>query len=205
MYIASMQQLSQTVQQAAVSYEHPVAVMMLAEKHAADIDSIIHALNQSAIPFIGAIFPALIHGDHTLTEGAIVNVFPSVAPPLLISGLDQDDYHIPELLSADINSGTEPPTGIILLDAMTSHTDTLLAGIFNQVGNRIHFFGGCAGFSDLVHRPCIFTADGIVHDAAVIALTSLNSNLSARHGWQRLNHEPVIATRTDKNIVYEMN
>ncbi|TLS66518.1 hypothetical protein FEF65_10155 [Mariprofundus erugo] len=204
MYIASIQQLPQAIQQAATSYEQPIAVIMLAESHAGQINRIIDELVESAIPFIGAIFPALIHGDRTFTEGAIVNVFPAIAAPILITGLNRDDYHIPELLPAGA-AGTGSPTGIILLDAMTTHTDTLLAGIFNQVGNRIHFFGGCSGFSDLVHRPCIFTTDGIIRDAAVIALTSLNSSLSARHGWQRLNHEPIIATRTCKNVVHEMN
>ena len=46
-----------------------------------DLDQIIEALSAAGIRFFGAIFPALIHGGHTVEKGAIVQAYPLIAEP----------------------------------------------------------------------------------------------------------------------------
>ncbi|GAV19939.1 hypothetical protein MMIC_P0900 [Mariprofundus micogutta] len=197
--------LTEAITTAAAPYDCPVAVIFLSEKHADAVPDLIDRLKALAVPFIGGVFPALIHGERACHEGAVIKVFPSIHAPVVVSGLDGEDYAVPELADLLEANSENQPTAIVMMDAMTANNTALLSGLFNHVGNKLHFFGGGTGYSDLQHRPSVFTEHGFIQDAAVIAFTALKSSIGVRHGWQRTSDEPIIATRTHKNTVHELN
>ncbi|RLL54024.1 hypothetical protein D8Y20_03755 [Mariprofundus sp. EBB-1] len=197
--------LTEAVSNAAAPYDSPVAVIFLSEKHADNVPDLIKRLKALKVPFIGGLFPALIHGEKAYHSGAIINVFPSAHAPIVVTGLDQDNYTAPDLTELLEANSSSQATAIIFMDAMTVNNTALLSDLFHHVGNRLHFFGGGTGYSDLQHRPSVFTRDGFIKDAAVIAFTGLTSTIGVRHGWQRISEEPLIATRSHKNTVFELN
>jgi len=186
-------------------YENPVVVILLAETHLEDVPELIAQMKALALPFIGGIFPVLIDGENARHTGAIIKVFPSVHAPVVVAGLDQDGFTVPDLTGLLSESSDSQPTAMILMDAMTVNNTALLSALFHHVGNRLHFFGGGTVYSDLQHRPSVFTQDGFIKDAAVIAFTGLRSSIGVRHGWQRICEEPLIATHSQKNTALELN
>ena len=188
---------------AALSVDQPVVVIFLAENDSEFVPDIIKICQQLELPLIGAVFPALIYANHQVSNGAVVNVFPSLCAPAMVTGLDQESFILPEL--PIIHAGHSRPTTLVLMDALAENNTALLTGLYNQLGNSCHFLGGGSGYSDLKHRPCIFSEDGFLENAAVIVLLSLASQIGVRHGWRRLNDEPIIVSASTRNTVHQLN
>jgi hypothetical protein len=76
--------------------------------------------------------------------------------------------------------------------------------LFQQYGGMVSYVGGGAGVPEFTAEPCVFTAEGFVGEAAVVAFLPRRCSLGVRHGWEPI-LGPFVATRTRGNVIVELN
>lgn len=184
--------------------KNEAAFIMIGEKNHPDIPELIINLNKGNIKFFGGIFPGIIHGTNKYESGCIISSVPVSGKPHLITGLDKEDFELPDLSSPKEISGDESLTAIVLVDGLTSNISLFLSKLLNAFESTVNYFGGGAGSLSLKQSPCLFTSEGFVQDAAIVAIVPLKSKLGVQHGWEKI-MGPVVATKTEKNIVIELN
>ncbi|MCK9419230.1 MAG: FIST C-terminal domain-containing protein [Nitrospirae bacterium] len=180
-----------------------VLFIMLGENAKVDVQEVISALNRDNSVFFGGVFPAIISGDQRNEEGAIITTLPSLTRPLLITGLSSGQVKFPDFM--EISGALDKQyTALVFVDGLAANISLFLQGLFRSFGNSVHYVGGGAGSLTLKQQPCLFTNDGFVQDAAIVAFIKLRSSLAVRHGWEKI-MGPIVATKTDKNVVIELN
>ena len=178
-------------------------VLLIAESGDINLPGLIERLNKEEIPFIGGIFPGVIHNDQLYKEGLVVKKLQSVAPPVIMTGLNSKSFEWPDI-EAVLKGKDQPVTAWIMIDGLMSNIAHFLSGLYDRLGDRVNFIGGGAGSLSLKQQPCLLTPDGIFQNAAVIAFLDYDTSLGVKHGWKRL-AGPVVATRTAHNVIYELN
>lgn len=178
--------------------------LLLADQGRPDLEELIAAVAATGRPFFGGFFPGLIAGGSHHERGALIDALPLHMPPAVVTGLDAAAVELPRALTDLGLEAPDPLTCIVLADGLTPRLSPALKALQNAMGPTAHFFGGGAGSLSLQQEPCVFTADGVFQDAIVVACTRQASSLGVRHGWRNL-MGPVIATRTDGNIVAELD
>lgn len=158
-------------------------IVMLAEKSAALAERLVNELRDSGHTFIGGIFPLIIHGDRSFERGAVILALPSCDAPRTIHKLSAGSHSVtpPRHMPAEHDSNC---TAIVFTDCLARGSERLLDALFDACGGRYQFFGGGAGFSNLQPAPCVFSSEGLLQDAAVVAFVRQQSHLSSRHGWR---------------------
>lgn len=181
-----------------------VALIFLGEKNAPDLPRLVAALNQAGVRFMGGVFPGILHGREAHYEGAILFSAPAIQAPYVIKNLNQEPVNLPEFGPELTTHKGNHFTAIVLADALCPNISSLLRDMFNVLGNAAHYIGGGAGSLSLKQKPCVFTAEGVFQNAAVIAFINLASSLGVHHGWENL-AGPVVATRSRQNTIIELN
>lgn len=161
-------------------------------------------LNEKDLMFFGGIFPGIIYGEQKDEQGAVMTKLPLQGIPILVQNLSSGNYSIPIPDFGDTNPPAGHSSALVLLDGLTEGISGFLSRLYDQLASSVSYFGGGAGSLSLIQKPCIFTPQGAFQDAAVIALLDHNCKLGVRHGWERFKG-PLIATRTEKNIIHELN
>lgn len=181
-----------------------VVLVLVGEENRPDLEGLVSALSRKKVSFLGGVFPGVIHGSRHHAEGAVLARLPAVGPPLVIQGLDRESITLPVFSEALTANSRSRYTAIILADGLAANIAAFLAELFGVLGNTVNYLGGGAGLSTLRQQPCVFTSAGVFQNAAVAAFIPLESALGVRHGWRRL-VGPIVATKTHKNIVAELN
>lgn len=177
--------------------------LLFGEKSDIDFSSLIEQLNKLEISFCGGIFPGIIHGTENYTSGYLLKKLPLVHTPWIVHGLNAEDFKIPNLTGNAQRNATKP-TILTFVDGLTSNIASYLNKLFHHFGDTYNFLGGGAGSLTLVQQPCIFSNEGIFKDAALICLVDMEVSLGVQHGWKQM-LGPFVATKTEKNIIYELN
>ncbi|MEM8908581.1 MAG: FIST C-terminal domain-containing protein, partial [Bacteroidota bacterium] len=154
--------------------------------------------------FFGGIFPGIIHGTQNYQEGYILKKLPLPAAPMLVTGLEKEDFVLPDFQDWLAEMSETPSTLLVFIDGLTANIARCLDQLYHVFGNTVSFMGGGAGSLSLVPQPCVFTQEGIFQDAVLICPVQLNISLGVKHGWQKM-MGPMVATKTVKNTIYELN
>ncbi len=167
-----------------------------------ELDQILELLSEMQIRFFGAIFPALIHGGDICREGAIVQVYRLLAEPAVAQIEGDDVVWIRPL--PEISASPDKPTCLVLADFSCVAVTSLLDELFNRHANDVNYFGGGAGTGARQPSPVIFSNEGRFTGSALVAYIGSRGEVHLRHGWSRTS-DPVVATRTQANIIKELN
>lgn len=175
--------------------------VLLGEKEAPDLFLFQEELQTFNVEFVGGLFPSLIVGNKKYEEGMIVLKIPLSGQPVLVENLSRDEPRWPEIktFSDDDNISL-----MVLLDGLSGNVSKFLFELFYLYGNSFNYFGGGAGSLSLIQKPCLFSNKGVFEDAALICPINLKSTLGVKHGWEQV-YGPIIATKTNKNIIQELN
>lgn len=178
-------------------------VLLIGEEDPINADDLCTALRQAGHAFIGGIFPRVIFGEETSTQGVVLLSIPSSRGPILVRDLSNAQT-LGERL-ADLQSiDGDVQALLVFIDGLASNIGEFLGGLFGRYGSNLAYFGGGAGSLSLQQQPAILTTEGVFQDAAVILPIYKPTHLGVRHGWQRL-AGPLVASRTDKNRILELN
>ncbi len=162
-------------------------------------------LSQVELPLFGGVFPAILHEGEMYERGSLVIGIPAKLTVTTVHTLsdvteEQLDAAILQLGEANSQLGTV----FFWADGFAQQISALLQAFHNQYGLTYHVLGGGAGAIDFVRRPCIITNQGLLADAAVLALVELPSGVSARHGWVKV-AGPYQVTKSSGNTIHSLN
>ncbi|MGF1645282.1 MAG: FIST signal transduction protein [Thiotrichales bacterium] len=179
-----------------------VAMIYLSDKHEQQVGAMIAGLDAQGIRFFGGIFPGLIDRDRPVYSGAVVNFVESATAPVMVQlgfdGLAQPDL-LPQLVARQ-----DRRSCFVLVDCFAPGITQFLDQLHRRYGGSVEFFGAGAGNRELAHRPSVFSNDGVFANAAVVAFSEQRNDVSVRHGWQHY-AGPYIVTRSERNVIHELN
>ncbi|HZJ76312.1 MAG TPA: FIST N-terminal domain-containing protein [Oscillospiraceae bacterium] len=154
-------------------------------------------------PIFGGIFSKILFNREELSRGTIVvgfhQMFNTAVVKKINNGIDLDLLleHTFEAQSLD------DKTMFVFADGVSPHISKLIDGILNSFGLIPNFIGGGAGSLDK-SGPCIFTKDGLLENAAVLALGDLRSGIGVAHGWYPV-AGPLKVTESEGNTIITLN
>ncbi len=180
--------------------ENDTALISIGEETSTDIEELIKALNEEGVSFIGAIFPMIIHNDHTSKKGIVIHRLSNIVYLSMVKNISKQDYKIP---SVDFKPGADYSL-ITYVDGLTSNISVFLSQLYENYGMNTNYIGGGAGSLSLKQAPCVFSKDGFFQDAAVVCLTETKSSIGVNHGWEKLDG-PFIVTKANHNTIEEIN
>ena len=185
-----------------------VVAVLVAERSRGAVPRLVECLRAADMTFFGGVFPAVLEGDREgdrlHEEGLVAVRLPSALPPLLVRGLDLDPDRLPTRGTCAPDHADGGCTVLVLVDGLSDRIGPFLRAVFHQFGNEVSYLGGGAGSLDLSRGPCLFTAEGFVGDAAVLAFVPRRGSIGVRHGWRPI-MGPFVATRTRRNVIEELN
>ncbi|MDO8771002.1 MAG: FIST N-terminal domain-containing protein [Burkholderiaceae bacterium] len=182
-------------------------IMALAcESHGTVPDSFDAFLRNLSVPIFGGVFPGLIANSEHLEHGNIVLGLRSaldvyVVPSLSDAALDYDEW-----LAKAIPSNTMPEakTMFVFVDGLAPRIGALIDSLFNTFGLQGNFIGGGAGSLITPNLRCLITAQGVIRDAAVLAIPKLYSQVSVAHGWLPI-AGPFEVTGSENNVILTLD
>ncbi|MFO7833069.1 MAG: FIST C-terminal domain-containing protein [Halohasta sp.] len=143
------------------------------------------ALAAVEVPVFGGVFPELVYGGTRKATGALVVGLPSEPAVTTVSSLDDDGTSFGEALDASLPAaGYE--TAFVFVDAHASGIESFVDSLFRTYSVELNFLGGGAGTLESDGEPCLFTDEGIVGDAAVVAAIPEAMGIGVNHGWQQV-------------------
>jgi hypothetical protein len=161
------------------------------------------ALRELSVPAFGGLFPSVLHDGDAHEEGAVVAGLALEPDVSVVEDIDADDAPAaadldPELVERDNR------TAFVFVDAHADGIDAFVEALFDAYGVELNFLGGGAGILDAGSRPCVFTNDGVVSNAGVVAGVTGESTIGVNHGWQEI-AGPFRVTAADGPMVEELD
>lgn len=154
-------------------------------------------LAELSTPIFGGIFPEVIFEGDSREEGIIVigletepNIT-TITPGGDATGLDTE-------------SGIPDETMFVFVDAYADDGETFIDQLFNSYGVGYNYIGGGAGTLAGGGHPCLFTNDGLIDDAAVVARLPKESTIGVEHGWTEIGG-PFEITDADGRVVKSLD
>lgn len=148
-------------------------------------------LRELSTPVFGGLFPKIIHEGEVDADGAIVAGIeeePAVEP---ITAADEP---------IDATAGDDHETAFVFVDAYADDGDQFVQQLFNTYGVEYTYIGGGAGTLSGEKRHCLFTGDGLVGDAAVVATVAAESSVGVEHGWTDIGGPFEITAATGRRL-----
>lgn len=158
------------------------------------------------VPVFGGVFPALITDGQRLDSGNILLEFEVsldvfVVPSLSNAALDYDAF-LEASIPPKLLENTE--TMFAFVDGLAPRVGALIESLFNTFGLQSNFIGGGAGSLTTPNMPCLITPQGVIRDAAVIAIPQLSSRVCVAHGWLPL-AGPFEVTASENNVILSLD
>ncbi len=168
---------------------------------ATDIDPLVSGLKK---PVWGGVFPQVLFGKENLATGTVVAGVTTPVKTLILSEIGGEDRDLEEDLEPWEEEALENHTMFVFMDGLSSGVNAVKEALFNCLGLQANYIGGGAGSLSFVQKPCLFTNQGLVQDAAVLALTDMASGIGVAHGWQSVS-EPLKITESKGNRIVSIN
>ncbi|MDX8399078.1 MAG: FIST N-terminal domain-containing protein [Gallionellaceae bacterium] len=182
-------------------------IMALAcESNGAVPDSFDEFLRNLSVPIFGGVFPGLIANSEHLEHGNIVLGISSDLDVYIVPSLSDAELNYDEWLIKAIPSRIMPEakTMFVLVDGLAPRVGALIESLFNTFGLQGNFIGGGAGSLKTQNMRCLITAQGVIRDAAVLAVPKLHSQVSVAHGWLPI-AGPFEVTGSENNVILTLD
>lgn len=179
-------------------------ICVLAAPHEAfGADAFESTLHGLSVPVFGGIFPEIIHQGTNTDSGAVV-VGLSVEPVVTrIDDLSETSTAFRDALDPTLPAaGYE--TGFVFVDAYSECIEQFIQAIFRTYSVEMNVIGGGAGTLTDDRRPCLFTNEGVVRDAAVFAAVRSPVSIGVNHGYEKVDG-PFRVTAADGSTLYALD
>ena len=141
-------------------------------------------LQELPVPVVGGIFPEILHEGRKTETGAVIVGLPSEPLVTTVSDLNDSTTAFREQLDPDLPArGYE--TAFVFVDTYATAIEPFIEALFRTYSVELNFVGGGAGTLEGQH-PCLFTDEGVIEDAAVVATIPESMEIGVNHGWQTI-------------------
>jgi len=149
------------------------------------------------------VFPGVLWAGRLHHAGAVIFSLAFQQPPLVLE--DFDPVHLrAQLRARRPNSAPEPGTVLLLIDGLSEGISGLLAALYGHYGHHPAYLGAGAGTRAITPGPCLLSSQGVLDQAAVIALLPTRVGVGVCHGWQPVG-DPVLCTQAHDLWVDALN
>ncbi len=171
--------------------------VFLTEDHVDDLDLLAERMSGAA--YYGAVVPYLIR-DKEMHDSGVMTL-----------ALRRDEHFAftcdtraePAEIASRMDTSGGVESLLLFVDGLSPHLDRFTASLDVCVAG-LAVLGTGVGYKDFVQRPVVFDRDGLYQDRALVIGTDMRLQVAARHGWRTL-HGPLVVTRAEDNILYELN
>jgi hypothetical protein len=175
-------------------------MILSSEKNNYDVGEINSILSSYPLSIIGGIFPQIIYKNHTYEEGTLLI---SIDDTLEIACLENLSHRSFESLDSDIEErlGTLSPeikSMFVFVDGLSKNINHIILALFENYGLTINYIGGGAGSLSFEQKPVIFSNRGLLEDAALLAVTKLESAIGVKHGWSPISDSLKVTAEANK-------
>jgi len=202
---ADVEALSRLLQEVAAAPDVGLIVVLACDANGFTPTALDPALRACPKPLIGGIFPQIIEGSQVYQRGTIVAGLRCRATVTTIDSLDQSGADFEARISGKL---TEFELGrgtlLVFADGWTARISALIDALFNTFGLDLDYLGAGAGSLNVRQSPCIMTNDGLLSDAAVLALTDIGAGIGVAHGWTPIS-QPYKVTEADRNTLISLD
>ncbi|NPD48137.1 MULTISPECIES: FIST signal transduction protein [unclassified Lentimicrobium] len=151
-------------------------------------------------PVFGGIFPQLIHGKKTMTEGSLIIGMNHKAKTLAVNVPEADTDRESELLKFE-DQLSDSKTMFVFTDGFTSGISSFIDDVFSVFGLELNYVGGGAGsLKKLSSSPCLFSNKGLLQNKAMLIASDINSGIGVNHGWNSISQSFQI-TESEGNVI----
>ncbi|MHC4926064.1 MAG: FIST signal transduction protein [Planctomycetota bacterium] len=154
-------------------------------------------------PIFGGIFPEIIFGREKLTRGCIVAGLFYEAQVQVVPGLSDNKLDYEEMID-DSMAQCETKTMFVLVDGLATRITALIDSLFTVFGLECNYIGGGAGSLSFEQKPCLLTNQGLIQDAALLAMLNTESGVGVSHGWMDV-AGPFKVTESDRNVMITLD
>ena len=141
-------------------------------------------LRELPVPVFGGIFPEILHDGLKTEAGAVIVGLPSEPIVTTVPGLSDGEASFREQFDPDLPArGYE--TAFVFVDTHATAIGELIEALFRTYSVELNFVGGGAGTLE-AQGPCLFTNEGVIEDAAVVATLPEPMEIGVNHGWQEI-------------------
>ena len=153
-------------------------------------------LQSVSVPVCGGVFPQVIADGERHDTGLLAIGLPSEPTITVVSELSDPDTSLPA-------NGSEAAFVFVDAYADPDGVESLIDALFRTYSVGLSVVGGGAGRLD-DDGPSLFTADGVIEDAAVMAVVDQAMGIGVRHGWEEL-AGPFRVTDADGGTIRELD
>ncbi|MCU0624379.1 MAG: FIST C-terminal domain-containing protein [Gemmatimonadaceae bacterium] len=155
-------------------------------------------------PVWGAVFPQIVIGHEHLERGAIVVGLPDALRATVIARTSDAGTDLDTLVADAVDPDVGDSALLVLVDGLSRRVAALINALFLNFGLTVNYIGGGAGSLTLKQKPCLFTADGMLEDAAVLLQLPRPNGVGVAHGWEVVS-EPLKVTRAEGTTILELD
>lgn len=150
---------------------------------AVDAESFESVLSSLEVPVFGGTFPEVVYDGETYDTGAVVVGLPT--EPFVTAVPELSDPETNHRTGLDPNLPSNYETAFVFVDAYATEIESFIDALFRTYSVALDFVGGGAGTLD-EQGPCLFTNEGVIEDAAVIAAIREPITIGVKHGWEQI-------------------
>ncbi len=157
---------------------------------------LIAAFSEFNLAIAGGFFPSLSYEDKLYDEGALII---GIGATTRILPIDTDSVK-----AVPINTHTNELSAIVFLNALSKDADEHINVINNILDPNLPIIGMGVGALDFIHRPAIFTNDGLVTNSSLLVILDTKVIQTTTHGYEAI-AGPFLVTQTEGSVTYELN
>jgi hypothetical protein len=166
-----------------------------------DID---RAIQHLSLPVFGGVFPDVISKEQYYPAGAIIVGLPTAVNIHVIRDLNESPCDFESRLEHEVPQQGAVRTIFVFIDGQARYITEFVDALFNILGLSPNYIGGAAGALDNKPIPCIISNDGILKDAAIIALSQIESGVGVGHGMVPIG-TPFRVTESKRNELVSLD
>ena len=160
-------------------------------------------LGALSVPVFGGVFPEIIHDGEPTESGLLAVGLPAEPTITTLENASDPDREFATDLDPELPAeGYE--TAFVFVDAYADEVPTVIESLFRTYGVGLNFIGGGAGRLDDESSPSLFTSEGVIEDAAVMAAVDVPMEIGVKHGWETI-AGPFRVTGADGPTVTELD
>ena len=162
-------------------------------------------LQKCPLPLFGGCFPQIIAGRERLDTGTLVAGLRDPVNTVIVGSLSAGRSDLEEEVVRALDGvNCVGKTVFTFVDGLSNRIAPLIEGLFDHLGHFSSYLGGGAGSLSLKQKPCLFTNQGLIADAAVLAISDVSSGIGVAHGWKPI-CEAFRVTEAEQNRVISLN
>ncbi len=171
-------------------------LILVANAEYEKFQDLIPAFSELNLTIAGGFFPNLSFEDKLYDEGALLI---GISGKTRILHINTDSAK-----TAPNNTDANELSAIVFLDALSEDSEEHINVINNILDPNLPIIGMGVGALDFIHRPAIFTNEGLVKSSSLLVILETKIIQTTTHGYEAI-AGPFLATKTEGNVTYELN